>query len=228
MVSFLLDNSLGAWWAARRLNDSDLKKASSEAELRTKAAIPCVPLSYLRFVRCDGDDTGGKTGWRLASGAFEGWPEHLGKLKILDPCCGSGHFLVAAFSMLVPMRMAQEGLAARRRRGCGAAGEPARTGTGPALRGACGVLTRPCCLDLARCTGGYRPLPELNLACSGLAPNATKEEWSALSEQAAAAGWAPDRSATCSVSMTTCSRYRFATAWKHSTISSRRRRCSAR
>ena len=54
MVSFLLDNSLGAWWAAHRLNDSDLKKASSEAELRTKAAIPCVPLSYLRFVRCDG------------------------------------------------------------------------------------------------------------------------------------------------------------------------------
>ena len=113
MVSFLLDNALGAWWAARRLNDSDLKKASSEAELRTKAAIPCVPLSYLRFVRCDGDDTGGKTGWRLASDAFEGWPEHLGKLKILDPCCGSGHFLVAAFSMLVPMRMAREGLSAR-------------------------------------------------------------------------------------------------------------------
>ena len=34
--------------------------------------------------------------------------------------------------------------------------------------------------------GGYRRLPELNLACSGLAPNATKEEWSALPEQAPA------------------------------------------
>ena len=38
---------------------------------------------------------------------------------------------------------------------------------------------------------GYRPLPELNLACSGLAPNATKEEWAALSEPAAAAGGLP-------------------------------------
>jgi len=29
MVSFLLDNSLGAWWAARRLSDADLQSATS-------------------------------------------------------------------------------------------------------------------------------------------------------------------------------------------------------
>ena len=51
MVSFLLDNTLGAWWAARRLTDDDLSVASSEAELRHKAAIPGVQLDYLRFVR---------------------------------------------------------------------------------------------------------------------------------------------------------------------------------
>ncbi|MDD2467997.1 MAG: SAM-dependent DNA methyltransferase, partial [Desulfobulbus sp.] len=34
MVSFLLDNSLGAWWAARRLTKADLQNASSEEELR--------------------------------------------------------------------------------------------------------------------------------------------------------------------------------------------------
>ena len=34
MVSFLLDNSLGAWWAARRLTEADLQNASSEEELR--------------------------------------------------------------------------------------------------------------------------------------------------------------------------------------------------
>ena len=39
--------------------------------------------------------------------------------------------------------------------------------------------------------GGYRPLPELNLACSGLAPNATKEQWLALAEPVAAAGGMP-------------------------------------
>ena len=44
MVSFLLDNSLGAWWAARRLSEADLKNASSEEELRSKSTIPGVPL----------------------------------------------------------------------------------------------------------------------------------------------------------------------------------------
>ena len=28
--------------------------------------------------------------------------------------------------------------------------------------------------------GGYQPLPPLNLACSGLAPNATEREWVSL------------------------------------------------
>ncbi|MCF6266285.1 MAG: DUF559 domain-containing protein [Desulfuromusa sp.] len=50
MVSFLLDNSLGAWWAARRLSETDLKTSGSEEDLRQKAAIPGVPLEYLRFV----------------------------------------------------------------------------------------------------------------------------------------------------------------------------------
>ncbi|MFA6810326.1 MAG: hypothetical protein WCR47_04620, partial [Desulfoplanes sp.] len=53
MVSFLLDNSLGAWWAARRLTDDDLKNAGSEEELRLKVAIPGVPLNYLRFTKVE-------------------------------------------------------------------------------------------------------------------------------------------------------------------------------
>ena len=48
-----------------------------------------------------------------AAGWFEGWPDNLAELKTLDPCCGSGHFLVAAFLMLVPIRMELEGLSAR-------------------------------------------------------------------------------------------------------------------
>ena len=51
MVSFLLDNSLGAWWAARRLTEVDLNNVSSEDELRRKASIPGMPLEYLRFVQ---------------------------------------------------------------------------------------------------------------------------------------------------------------------------------
>ena len=188
MVHFLLDNSLGAWWVARRLTDSDLSAAESEAALRRMAALPGMSLDYLRFVRPA--ESAGEAPWRPAAGAFRGWPDALGDLKILDPCCGSGHFLVAAFAMLVPMRMAQEGLAAR-------------AAVDAVLRdNLYGLELDPRCVAVAAFalalaawrwpgTGGYRPLPQLNLACSGLAPNATREEWSELAERAAAAGGMP-------------------------------------
>ena len=86
MVAFLLHNSLGAWWNTRHPD------------------TPCpVSLDYLRTLE-DGTPAAGK---------FEGWPDSLAEFRLLDPCCGSGHFLVAAFLMLVPMRMAAEGLSAR-------------------------------------------------------------------------------------------------------------------
>jgi len=85
MVEFLLHNSLGAWWHMRH------------------PGKPCpVELTYLRTLD-DGTPAAGK---------FEGWPATLAAFKLLDPCCGSGHFLVAAFLLLVPMRMASEGLSA--------------------------------------------------------------------------------------------------------------------
>ena len=43
MVAFLLDNSLGAWWAARRLSADDLRDAKTADELRRKAAIAGAP-----------------------------------------------------------------------------------------------------------------------------------------------------------------------------------------
>ena len=233
MVAFLLDNTLGAWWAARRLTADDLRVSSDEAELRRKAAVPGVPLEYLRFVRrgasaegarrqsesadinSDGHVRAGESDesvttadssgvavdasqgmhvhetepgcWYSAAGYFDRWPEHVGELRILDPCCGSGHFLVAAFSMLVPMRMELEGLSAS-------------DAVDVVLReNLHGLELDPRCVEVAAFalalaawtypgTGGYRLLPEMNLACSGLAPNATREQWSALSEQAAAAG----------------------------------------
>ena len=192
MVSFLLDNSLGTWWAARCLSDSDLNGAATEDELRRNASIPGVPLDYLRFVRPEdaGEGATNQAGWRPAACGFDGWPEHLGELRILDPCCGSGHFLVAAFSMLVPLRMAQEGLCAR-------------DAVDAVLReNLHGLELDPRCVELAAFAlalaawtypgaEGYRPLPEMNLACSGIGPNASKEEWAALSEPAAAAGGLP-------------------------------------
>jgi hypothetical protein len=85
MVDFLLHNSLGAWWVTRHPGKT----------------CP-VPLTYLRTLE-DGTPAAGK---------FEGWPNKLDEFKLLDPCCGSGHFLVAAFLLLVPMRMVAEGLSA--------------------------------------------------------------------------------------------------------------------
>lgn len=79
MVSFLLDNSLGAWWAGQRLSDSDWQHASSEQELRDKAAIPGVPLSYLRFVK---DETTQQ--WQPASETFDAWMT-LATFRLL-PC----------------------------------------------------------------------------------------------------------------------------------------------
>ncbi|MGP4956267.1 Eco57I restriction-modification methylase domain-containing protein [Pseudomonas helleri] len=162
MVSFLLDNSLGAWWAGQHLSDSDWQHASSEQELRDKAAIPGVPLSYLRFVK---DET--TQHWQPASGTFDAWPKQLSELKALDPCCGSGHFLVAAFLMLVPMRMQAENLSAQQ------AIDRVLSDNlhGLELDQRCVELAAfAVALEAWRYTdaGGYRSLPELHLACSGL------------------------------------------------------------
>ena len=173
MVSFLLDNSLGAWWAGRRLTEADLQNASTEEDLRRKAAIPGVPLDYLRFVQQEDG------AWTPAAGTFDGWPEQLADLKTLDPCCGSGHFLVAAFQMLVPMRMERDGLSARE-------------AVDVVLReNIHGLELDQRCVELAAFTlaltawkysnaGGYRVLPELNVACSGLSISVAKEEWKQL------------------------------------------------
>ena len=178
MVSFLLDNSLGAWWAGKRLSDSDWQQASSEQELRDKVAIPGVPLSYLRFVK---DETTQQ--WQPASGTFDVWPKQLSEVKALDPCCGSGHFLVAAFLMLVPMRMQAENLTAQ---------QAIDRVLSDNLHG---LELDQRCVELAAFAvaleawrypqaGGYRSLPELHLACSGLSIAAARDEWKELSRKA--------------------------------------------
>ncbi|MGI8914863.1 MAG: DNA methyltransferase [Chloroflexota bacterium] len=83
MVAFLLENSLGAWWAARH-PDSPL-------------------LKQFRYLRYKDDGT-------PAAGTFPGWPERAAEVTVMDPYCGSGHFLVAALTMLRQMRMEEEGL----------------------------------------------------------------------------------------------------------------------
>ena len=122
------------------------------------------------------DQDGLVTLWEPAAGTMEGWPEHLGELKTLDPCCGSGHFLVSAFLMLVPMRMELERLSAR---------EAVDRVLAENIHG---LEIDKRCVELAAFSlaltawrypeaGGYRLLPEFNVACSGLSVHIPKAEW---------------------------------------------------
>jgi len=172
MVSFLLDNTLGAWFAARRLKMSDFENAKTEDELRSKAAIPGAPLEYLRFFKQD-DGT-----WTPAAGSFEGWPDNLSEFKMLDPCCGSGHFLVAALLMLVPMHMELAGLSIQ---------EAVNMALRDNLHGL--EIDRRCteiaAFNLALASwrlAGYRPLPTPHIACTGLAIGGTREQWMSILE----------------------------------------------
>jgi len=171
MVSFLLDNALGAWWAKRRLTQDDLATATCEQELRELASIPGVPLEYLRFIK---DEESGI--WKSAAGDFDKWPDDLSEFKTIDPCCGSGHFLVAKFLMLVPMRMELEGLTAK------------QAIDKILSQNIHGLELDQRCVELAAFalaleawrypnSGGYRQLPELQLACSGMSINEAQKEW---------------------------------------------------
>ena len=150
MVRFLLENSLGAWWAARH-PDSPLVKG----------------FEYLRLY----DD--GKP----AAGSFGGWPERVAEVTVMDPCCGSGHFLVEAFSMLWQMRAEEEGLS------------PVEAQDGVLRDNLFGLELDPRCVQIAmfgvalqawKAGGGWRQLPVPNIACSGIPVKARVEEWKAL------------------------------------------------
>lgn len=146
MVRFLLENSLGAWWAARH-PDSPLVKT----------------FEYLRFLD-DGTP---------AAGTFPGWPDHAIEVTMMDPCGGSGHFIVVAFEMLRRMRMEEEGL-----------GETEAADA--VIRDNLFMLEiDPRCTQIATFNllltawkaGGYRELPVPNIACSGIPVEGQLDAW---------------------------------------------------
>lgn len=152
MVRFLLENSLGAWWAAR-YPDSVLVKG----------------FDYLRF-----DDDG-----RPAAGSFEGWPDRAAEVTLMDPCCGSGHFLVEAFSMLWRMRAEEEALS------------PVEAQDAVLRDNLFGLELDSRCVQIAmmalalqawKVGDGWRELPTPNIACSGIPVKAPVDDWTALAE----------------------------------------------
>ena len=172
MVDFLLDNTLGAWHAGKVLaaNPKVDENAQSEDDLREAVALPCVSWKYLRFIQ-------GKDGkWTPAAGTFDGWPKTAQELKCLDPCMGSGHFVVAMFERLVALRMAEETL------------DEAAAVAAVIRDNLFGLEIDPRCTQIGAFNlalaawrrVGHRPLPAMNLACSGLAPNTREADWLAM------------------------------------------------
>lgn len=183
MVRFLIHNTLGAWWAGKQLTTKAAKGTEGEEELRREVALPGVGWEYLRFVRDpkEGEDLNAGTGpWCPAAGTFDGWPRAAKELKILDPCCGSGHFLVELLHHLVPIRMAEEELSQR---------EAVEAVLRDNLHGL--ELDERCCqiaafaLALAawKMIGSDAPLPPLHIACCGIGPQSTEAEWLDLAER---------------------------------------------
>ena len=86
---------------------------------------------------------------------------------------GSGHFVVGMFERLVPLRMAEEGL------------DEADSIAAVVVNNLLGLELDPRCTQIGAFNlalaawrrVGHRTLPAMNLACSGLAPNAQKEDW---------------------------------------------------
>ena len=106
MVRFLLENSLGAWWAARH-PDSPLVKT----------------FEYLRY-RDDGTP---------AAGAFPGWPDRAAEVTCMDPCGGSGHFVVAEFEHAAADAHGGRGAERGRGRRCGDPRQPVHAGARSSL-----------------------------------------------------------------------------------------------
>lgn len=155
MVHFLIDNTLGAWWVGRN-----------------PGVTPPIKFEYLRLLE---DST-------PAAGKFVGWPDKTANVTSLDPCMGSGHFVASLFPVFATLRMYEEGLTKE---------EATNKVITENLHG----------LELdARCTqiaafnlaltawkfcGHYKQLPEMNLACSGIAPKGKVEDWVKLVDKIA-------------------------------------------
>ena len=179
MVNFLIDNTIGAWWVSRN-----------------PGITPPVKFEYLRLLD-DGTPAAGK---------FEGWPDTVsGKkqnsnnsqpscnallpspqgeglgVRCLDPCMGSGHFIASLFTVFATLRMYEEGLTREEATDL----VIAENLHGLELDARC---TQIAAFNLAltawKFCGHYKTLPEMNLACSGIAPKGKVEDWIKLVENA--------------------------------------------
>jgi Eco57I restriction-modification methylase len=173
MVRFLLHNTLGAWWAGKVLaGDPALaQNAEDEGGLRVACSLPDYSFDMLRFVRDSEDGS-----WRPAAGTFPGWPTEAKAITMLDPCCGSGHFLTEALAILAALRQVEESLS------------PADAVAAALLDNLHGLEIDGRCVQLAAFAvaltawriGGWQLLPLPQVAWVGAPPPLVKREFVAL------------------------------------------------
>jgi hypothetical protein len=186
MVQFLLHNTLGAWWAARHPDSpllqqfeylrwvgeagelGELAELPEQADGQSRANPPPLTINHSPFTIHHSPP-------RLpAAGPFPHWPDAVAQVTMLDPCGGSGHFVVAALSMFVPMRMEEEGLSEQE-------------AVAAVLRDNLFMLDiDPRCCQIATFNlllaawkrAGYRDdLPTPHIACSGIAVEGQLDDW---------------------------------------------------
>ena len=189
MVRFLFHNTVGAWRAGKvlALRRELAESADGEAALRRAVRLEAAgdyEFDYLRFVRePPGEDADRPGRWRPAAGTFADWPRRASDLKVLDPCCGSGHFLVEGLHLFVRLRMQEENLTLEE--AIHAVLRDNLHGLEIDLRCA-QIAAFALAIAAWKLAGRVLELPPLNIACSGIAPNATEAEWLAVAERTAA------------------------------------------
>lgn len=108
---------------------------------------------------------------------YSAYPDNLEEVTFLDPCCGSGHFLVEAFLLFQSMYR-EQGKSAQE------AGDAAIANN---IRG---LELDPRCTQIAAFNiafaawrhGGYRRLPEIQIACTGLQLQGRRARWERLGQ----------------------------------------------
>lgn len=106
---------------------------------------------------------------------FSAFPKALEEVTFLDPCCGSGHFLVEAFLLFQSMYQ-EQGMS------------PAEAGNAAIENNIRGLELDPRCTQIAAFNvafaawrhGGFRTLPEIQVACSGLPLKGSLSAWEKL------------------------------------------------
>lgn len=102
---------------------------------------------------------------------------NLEEVTFLDPCCGSGHFLVEAFLLFQSMYR-EQGMSA------------AQAGDAAIENNIRGLELDPRCTQIAAFNvafaawrhGGYRQLPEIQIACTGLPLKGSRAQWERLAQ----------------------------------------------